>query len=210
MKYITLPAFFLFFSCTLILAQEWTKEDSIWLQNVLEGKETLEINEETKKAIEDGRLIAPPWLKDKEWELNKEFDNTGTPDSLRIRNVDPYSMPPGVFALYVLFIEQLDSTYQDMSITITEDERSFLKSLTPANSGYDFNHLLSMIFSTHYRQLMNNRKKMISYKYYYDVGGAVSPVRITERERKQLNQSVNSNRKSISVTSRNKAGGIDD
>ena len=40
-----------------VSAQQWTKKDSIWLQNVLSGKEKLELNPETKKAIESGELI---------------------------------------------------------------------------------------------------------------------------------------------------------
>ena len=38
-------------------AQQWTKKDSVWLQNVLSGKEKLELNPETMKAIQSGSLI---------------------------------------------------------------------------------------------------------------------------------------------------------
>ena len=34
-----------------ISTQQWTKKDSVWLQNVLSGKEKLELNPETMKAI---------------------------------------------------------------------------------------------------------------------------------------------------------------
>ncbi|MCD7848485.1 MAG: DUF4858 domain-containing protein [Parabacteroides sp.] len=40
-----------------ISAQQWTKKDSVWLQNVLSGKEKLELNPETMKAIQSGSLI---------------------------------------------------------------------------------------------------------------------------------------------------------
>lgn len=40
-----------------ISAQQWTKKDSVWLQNVLSGKEKLELNPETMKAIRSGSLI---------------------------------------------------------------------------------------------------------------------------------------------------------
>ena len=226
---LTLSALFLFLSCMFIMGQEWTKEDSVWLKNVLEGKDTLKVNEETKKAIEEGRLIAPSWLRnmDSELELSKDFDNAGTPDSLRISNFDPYTMPPGVYALYVLYIEKMDSAYQVKSLIITDDERRNLEALLPTgvssfypytsdyatgftSGGHDFNHALSMIFNAQYRRLVHNRKYFTSYKYYYDVGGAGNPVRITERERKQLNQSANRIRPSISVSSPNRRSGIDD
>ena len=40
-----------------ISAQQWTKKDSVWLQNVLSGKEKLELNPETMKAIQSGSFI---------------------------------------------------------------------------------------------------------------------------------------------------------
>jgi hypothetical protein len=207
------------------LAQEWSKEDSIWLQKVLEGKEELIINEATKKAIEEGRLIAPSRMKETDLDLNKDFDNTGVPDDSRIRGIDPYSMPPAVFALYVLYMEKMDSIYQIKSLIITADERKMLESLLPTGTlqsfyfntkGYmpgfgrvhDFNHMLSMVFSSHYRQLYRNSKNATAYKNYNDAG-FTRPFRITEHERKQLNKSVNSKRPSI-VVSHGRRGGIDD
>lgn len=38
---------------------QWTKKDSVWLQNILSGKEKLHLNPETMKAIEGGFLINP-------------------------------------------------------------------------------------------------------------------------------------------------------
>jgi hypothetical protein len=36
---------------------QWSKEDSVWLQNVLSGKVKLELTPEAQKAIEEGTLI---------------------------------------------------------------------------------------------------------------------------------------------------------
>lgn len=36
---------------------QWTKKDSVWLHNVQSGKERLQLNSETMKAIESGSLI---------------------------------------------------------------------------------------------------------------------------------------------------------
>lgn len=38
---------------------QWTKKDSLWLQDVQSGKEKLKLNPETMKAIESGFLINP-------------------------------------------------------------------------------------------------------------------------------------------------------
>ncbi len=218
----------LFLSCSLTVAQEWSKEDSIWLKNVLEGKEELKINEATKKAIEEGRLIDPSRIidmdKKTDLELNKESENPGRRDSVRMRVIDPYSMPPAVYALYILYMEKMDSAYRIQSLVITEDERKALEALTPygASAIYlypegfapgfggnvDFNHALSMLFSAQYRRKVYNRTHATAYKSYYDSGFA-SPIRITERERKQLNNAINSYKPSINTMPGQRRGGID-
>lgn len=38
---------------------QWTKQDSIWLQNVLAGKDSIRLNPEFQKAIKSGTLINP-------------------------------------------------------------------------------------------------------------------------------------------------------
>ena len=228
---LSISGLLLLFSCTLLLAQEWSKEDTIWLRNALEGKETLKINEDTKKAIEEGRLIVPSWMKnndtDSNMELIKDFDNAGTPDSTRMRMIDIYSMPPAVYALYVLYIDKMDSAYQTGNFIITDEERKELEALAPMGTklfypytsdhnpggsvgGLDFNHMLSMIFSAQYRRIAHNRKYATAYKNYYDEGGISRPIRISERERKQLIKSVNNIRPSVRVNTGNKVGGIDD
>lgn len=222
---VLISAMLLFLSCTLIRAQEWSKEDSIWLQNVLEGKETLKINENTKKAIEDGRLIVPPWLKDtiSNYKLENNFDNAGIPDSVRFHNIDPYSMPPAVYALYVLYVDKMDSIYQIKSLIITDDERKMLEALVPTgtqtiylhSSGSgggivtDFNHLLSMVFNAHYRQLAYNRRHAAAYKHDYNGGERTPAIRISERERQQLNRSAYKIRPSVKVSTGSKTNGID-
>jgi len=223
---LALSVLLLLFSCLLIQAQGWSKEDSIWIKNVLEGKEELKINEETKKAIEEGRLIAPSRLKDADFdlELSKDFDNTGVPDSVKVRRIDPYSMPPSVYALYILYLVQMDSVYQIQSIFITDDERKQLEkmmSIGPSSlfipDGYfpggriggDFNHALSMIFSASYRQKMKNRKNATAYKNYYDSGFTRS-IQITDRERKQMNNSINNIRPTGNFRTGQRRGGIDD
>ena len=211
------------------MAQEWSKEDSLWLQNVLEGKDTLKINEETKKAIEDGRLIVPSWMKDMdtdiELELSKDFDDAGIPDVERIPNLNPYTMPPAVYALYVLYLEKMDSAYQIRSLIITDEERKQLEALLPTGAqifypftadylpGFyintDLNHMISWVFSNQYRRIMYNRKHATAHKNYYNMGSE-RPFRITDYERKQLNQSVNRMRPSFKIATGNKTNGIDD
>ena len=224
--------FLLFFSVTTVYAQEWSKEDSIWLKNVLEGKEEIKINEETKKAIEEGRLIVPSWMQSGDqssnFDLLKDFDNMGAPDdSLMFRRLDPFSMPPSVFALFVLYLDKMDSAFTVKSLIITESERKQLEKLLPTGTvqslyfntpdyspgfglSMDFNHLLSMVFSSQYRRIAHNRKYATAYKNYYDNGPAARSIRLSEQERKRLMQSVNSYKPSVRVSFGNKVNGIDD
>ena len=186
MKHKTLSVLLFFFSCMVCLAQEWTREV----------------------------------------QLSKDFDNTLIPDTLRIRRFDPYTIPPSVLTLYILYMDKLDSIYQVKSLVISDNEQKELEKLMPTGKqrfypftsdyhpgfvygGNDFNHALSMIFSAHYRQLMRNRKNATAFKSYYDAG-TVRPSIFTQLEREQLNQSVNSIRQTVSISSPNRKSGIDD
>jgi len=228
----SLLVFLLFFSCSLVWTQEWSREDSVWLKNVLDGTEELKINEETKKAIEDGRLFVPPWMQQNDknsiFDLLQDFDNSGMPDdSLKFHRIDPFSMSPSIFAMYVLYLDKMDSVFGVKSLVITDNERKQLEDLLPTGtvraiyfntSGYspgfgittDFNHLLSMVFSAQYRRIAHNRKHATAYKNYYDHGPAAGPIRFTEYDRKQLMQSVNSYKMPVRVSFGQKKNGIDD
>ncbi|MDR2472229.1 MAG: hypothetical protein LBD53_01525 [Tannerella sp.] len=200
----------------LVGAQDWSREDSIWLLNVLDGKTELKINEDTKKSIKEGKLIAPEWMKDslgntKKIDVRRDFSNAGAVDSTHISRIDPYSMPPAVYALYVLYMDKLDSLYQETVSLLSPEERAKLEEALPAGArqtvgfsvsptgattgivmgGLDFNHILSMVFSPSYRQIAHNRKHATAYKNYYDAGAIQPSFKMTESERKQLRKSAN-------------------
>ena len=138
-KKIIILCVFIISSFGIINAQDWSKEDSIWLINVLEGKYDYKINENTKKAIEDGRLTLPSWMKNDEGKINdieiiKDFDKVGELDSERVQRVDPFSLPPAVFSLYVLYMEKMDSIFFSRSLIITDREKEMLTSLLPTGT----------------------------------------------------------------------------
>jgi hypothetical protein len=207
--------FFLFLALVsrATFAQQWSQADSVWLRNFLEGG-AIEVNEDTQRAIREGQLIVPSWMKKndadglKSIELLKDPENvSAVPDSFHIRNVDPYSMPPAVFALYVLYINKVDSLSETMTCMLTTEEKAKLEELLPAGTAQalslrtsddtpgatlstDFNYLLATLFSPLYRRRMYNARHATAYKNYYDAG--VMPAsRFTEREKRQLRQAVN-------------------
>jgi hypothetical protein len=210
-------------------AQEWSKEDSIWLKSVIEGNEDIKINENTRKAIEEGLLIVPSWMKNNENEIKrieilKNLKETEVPDSVRIQSIDPYSMPPAVFALYVLYMNKIDSINNSQTCMLTDRDRQKLEDFVPPEArvgtyvssttggigGLDFNHLLSMVFSPTYRRIAHNAKHATAYKNYYDEE-AIRPISLTERERRQLRQSLRNLKVSSEIMpGQKKINGIDD
>jgi len=180
-----LIALFVYFN--FAIAQEWSKEDSIWLQNVLEGKEDLKLNEETKKAIEDGILIMPSLLKKDEnryLDIIKDFEGIVKPELLR--KIDPYSMPPSVFSIYIQKLVEKDmnsSIYSKYSFKLTDKEKALIK--TPINSyggGINILGVLALLIDI-FTDQEPVRKKV--------------SVPMTEFERNLINQSVNRLRESL-------------
>jgi hypothetical protein len=230
MKFFYISALILL-SLSTSFAQKWNKEDSVWIQNYIEGKE-LKINEETLKAIKEGTLIAPSWMKDENGnfkKLIKDFEEASKLDSAYIERVDPLTMPPAVFALYVLYMDKVDSLNAEQTIMLSVDEKEKLGKIVPSDanqtislmhsqirgqtgviSGHDFNDILSTIFSPQYRQLKHNRKYATAYKNYYDEGAVRRTMQFTESEKRQLNRAVQNQRKVNIKVSPFKVGSIDD
>ena len=227
-KNIIILCVFFISTCGIINAQEWSKEDSLWLINILDGKYDLKINEDTKKAIEDGTLVLPSWMKNKEGDIIhldiiRDLDNTGIPDSARIHSVDPYSMPPAVFAMYALYMNKMDSINKNSALVLSAEEKNKLLEAMPPSARYrfyyneggggiggqDFNHILSMIFSPSYRRKYHNRKNALVYEGYFDTN-EVKSFKMNERERDRLRQSVINIKASSVKTSGQRRNGIDD
>jgi hypothetical protein len=190
----------LFFHYNFAIAQEWSKEDSIWLQNVMEGKEVLKINEDVIKAIEDGRFITPSlFMKDKNRyiDLIKDFEDIETPD--KMNKIDPYSMPPAVFSLYVLKMPSIDKEFR---FELTDKEKGQLKVPLPTNLSkmirpfntdplhtYGGGNLLSGVSSL--LKLINRRQPELKKE---------KPIPMSESERRRLIQLINDLRLSIKTS----------
>ena len=109
-------------SGTEYVQAQWTKKDSIWLQNILSGKEKLELNTETLKAIESGSLInsetpasqmqmAPV----KKLPITKDFSEYITPgDTTTHRKIAIKDLPPAVMRLYGMSTKNLIPVHQSI------------------------------------------------------------------------------------------------
>lgn len=86
----------------VLFAQNSLREDSIWVSEMLEGKDTIRINPEYLKAIEEGTLInmgPPSEYAPSELPVLKDFSEYIKADTL-CRALELDSISPAVFWLY--------------------------------------------------------------------------------------------------------------
>lgn len=134
---------------------QWTKKDSVWLQDVLSGKEKLQLNTETMKAIESGNLInmdkpasemkmAPPVAP---LPILKDFSEYVQSDDSTRRKVALRDLPYSVFRLYGPDFKKVLPVYQSIV-----DE---LKADPPRRSGgfFDIGDLTSRKARAHRRNV---------------------------------------------------------
>ena len=194
----------LLFYYDFAMAQEWSKEDSIWLQNILEGKEVLKLNEDVIKAIKDGQAL-PPFQMKKEvnpnLEIIKDFENIEAPDL--DSKIDLKSMPRGVFYLHIdKMVKMNPSTNTEFSFSLTDKELNQIKSslpttlsdmIIPVNTDPLHSYGVGNIFSIIpflVNKISNRQPEPDENK----------PKRFNESERQQLNESINSLRQSIEAS----------
>lgn len=92
---------------TMNMHAQWTKEDSVWIEGIKSGKIKLELNPETKKAIEEGRLIEAEKPNAKLLEHNlplqitKEFTDI-RPEDEEYLVIDISELPPALLMMLEL------------------------------------------------------------------------------------------------------------
>lgn len=170
-----LPILFISFLCgTGMLHAQWSPKDSVWLEGILSGKDTIRLNPETQNSILKGNLINP----DKAFTPLME----STPELPLFINFDEYfeaidsavprkfrwaDLPPSLFLRF--YNPELPKELQYMSSNIFDHVRSQYFRGPQATMFFDANHLLSMALSKQYRQFESNSKKAKNLKYYNDL-----------------------------------------
>lgn len=83
---------------------QWTEQDSIWLQNVLAGKDSIKLSPEFEKAIQSGSFLNPgtPMGKPQlaapsDIPITKDFSEYIQQDDTTRRRVALKDLPPSVF-----------------------------------------------------------------------------------------------------------------
>lgn len=85
-------------------AQQWTRQDSIWLERVLAGKDSVRLDPEVKRAIEQQTLIhegkpmgSPQLAPRQELPISKDFSEYIRTDENPRRKIPLNQLPPNVF-----------------------------------------------------------------------------------------------------------------
>ena len=124
-------------SNTGYLYAQWTEKDSVWLRNILSGKEKLELNPEALKAIRSGTLI-----------------NTEEP-------VDPKDLPPAVFMLY-----GMNKPLPKVKMLGSFQVSSGIRAEARKPSGISFDDMLQQVFMPSARHKRKNAQRWRTQKYY--------------------------------------------
>lgn len=172
-------------STTLLHAQDkWTKQDSIWLQRVLSGKEKLQLNDDAKKTIESGNLLSPdPYTKEQmkmksaELPIMKSFEGITAPELKH--KLKPDELPPPVYKLYGMDLKDslpdvTRSTFFDRKTTAELKRLYGIPPLDPSNKilirlivvKFDSEDIMRTIFWPSHRAKKRNKKNANTWKTY--------------------------------------------
>lgn len=151
------------------LYAQWSKEDSVWLDKVLSGKEQLRLNPETMKAIKEGTLINPEGASPGKLmkpapsalPLSKDFSEYLVPLETEGK-IDLLDVSPAVFMRYGLDIPLLREAYDQAAFATPQS----VKDNARRPSGISFDDMLRSVFQPGFRAKSKNRKNANAWKSY--------------------------------------------
>lgn len=172
------------FSGTSNIHAQWTEKDSLWLQGILSGKDSIRLNPETMKAIQSGSFLnmdpqtSPMLNSPMELPILKDFSEyIDSSDSTR--KVALKDLPPPVLLRHPIAYKETSRhkvnpdffkyVFGHWSYFQAEKHTGAMRDYD-ANNGAkaDFNHVLSKLFSSEYRQFAKNRENAQKLKSYND------------------------------------------
>ena len=187
-KFFCLYYVILFGSGMVVHSQEnWTAEDSLWIQRIRNGTEIIRLNEATRKAIESGTLIRDPFTtkpmiaNPSEMPIIKSLEGVTAPEN----KPNPYEIPLAVYKIYIQNIDMKDSfpVFRQEAISFgslaelkaldmltprkaTVDDPTTLRSGSIVGGGADFDGFLRNIFWPSHRAKKRNAKNANAWKTY--------------------------------------------
>ncbi|MDH6358727.1 DUF4858 domain-containing protein [Parabacteroides sp. PF5-9] len=167
---------------------QWTAKDSIWLQNILSGKDSIQLNPETMRAIEGGTFLnfdqpaGSGMSAPSEIPIIKDFSDYFQPEDTVSHKVALKDLPPYVFWHYG---KNLPLSPLQVNPALLHDTR--LREHARYPSGSSFDHLLQMAFSPTYRNIQHNRKHAVAWKTYNNLPSK----ELNEKQKKQRKDQAN-------------------
>ena len=185
-KYYCLVFIVLLSPTMAVYSQEWTAEDSLWIQRVRNGTETIRLNVETQKAIESGTLIRDPFTTKQlkaypsEMPIVKSLEGITAPENKH----KPQDLPLSVYKIYVQNLNFKDSLplIRQEAISLSAKQIEGLKALdvlTPRKATVDdpstlrsgststsFEDFLRSIFWPSHRAKKRDAKNANAWKTY--------------------------------------------
>ncbi len=171
-----------YLSCSVFVQAQWTAKDSLWLQNMLSGKDSIRLNPETMRAIQGGTFLhpetpsTPMLINPSKLPILKDFSNYIQEEEDTVRKVAMKDLPPGVFWRHQLKESPADRRnqispgffkvyYTDWLNTVPMDHMGRMQ--TSGQGTADFAHTLNYMFSSEYRQHYKNKLRAeVSLKEY--------------------------------------------
>lgn len=154
-----------------VYAQTWSKEDSIRLANILSGRDTLRLNPEFQRSIQNGTFInLNPVGKMKSASskvpFTKDFSEYIKLDkSVLVEGKKSWKdMLPQAAMREPIEVKEPDLKVNPLVYTIPGQ----VKQTTVKPTGHDFNDFLSYLLSPKYRQFKKNASRN-TYKIYNDI-----------------------------------------
>lgn len=165
--------FLICLNSTEYLYAQWTEKDSIWLKDILSGKEKLELKPEALKAIESGTLIntdkpannmimSP--INSPAQSVQKDFTEYVRPEDTDInpkRKVALKDLPPAVFLLY-----GMDKPLPKVRVFGSFQVSPEIRASAQKPSGISFDDMLQQLFMPSARAKKQNAKRWRTHKYY--------------------------------------------
>ena len=157
--YFLLP-FFLFAGMGEGWAQQWTRQDSLWLRGVLEGKDSLRLDPELMERIRSGELLdepepmGAPRSASPEIPIEKDFSEYIQGNDNPSRKVPLRELPPSVFWWHTLPLNAL--------LPIEESVRQELRArpgASPGNVTFDMARMTSREEYIHRRNARRNETR---------------------------------------------------
>lgn len=137
-----------------VVVAQWTKNDSVWLEKVLSGKEKVRLTPEARKAIESGTFFSNDKPKknmhasESELPISKDFSEYLHSDSTR-KEMNYLEVPPSVYKLQDFEIDEKIKIKKEAYMIAPKKDTLYVKHYHKLGK-------LPVSFSTYAEQLKSN------------------------------------------------------